>query len=72
MRRRSKPPINPRTWAAIPRNSAVTPYCPSCGSPNTRLETGEGPTGVVAPDGGAEWRSWVALHCLHCGAMEEI
>ncbi len=31
-----------------------------------------GPTGVVAPDGGLEYRGWQGYRCLKCGTVEEV
>jgi hypothetical protein len=44
--------------------------CAHCGS--SRIEPFEsyGPTGVYAPDGGAESASEEGVHCLACGAKE--
>jgi hypothetical protein len=46
--------------------------CPVCGSEAVVEIEGEGPTGVVAPDGGRESRMERAWKCLKCGAVEEI
>jgi len=45
--------------------------CLCCGSPHiTWLEHSE-PTGVVAPDGGAEYRTQAGVYCFDCGAIED-
>jgi hypothetical protein len=45
--------------------------CPWCGSPNTTSIEWHGPTGVVAPDGGQEYRSQEEYRCRDCGGVEE-
>jgi hypothetical protein len=45
--------------------------CPSCGSANVIAIESYGPTGVVAPDGGEEYRLQCGIKCNHCGAVEE-
>jgi len=55
-----------------PSSEEVERMCDTCGSTNLRYFEGEGPTGVVAPDGGAEWRSYEGFKCLDCGAVEEL
>jgi hypothetical protein len=47
------------------------PRCLNCAS--TRIEGHEhyGPTGVYAPDGGAEYRYEIGVRCLDCGAIED-
>lgn len=47
------------------------PRCSVCGSPNLRYVQGDYKTGVYAPDGGAERRTFYGYQCLECGAMEE-
>ena len=46
--------------------------CSVCDSPRLIVIEGDYATGVVAPDGGAEWRGYVGVQCLDCGAIEEI
>jgi phage recombination protein Bet len=45
--------------------------CRCCGSRNITWLEHCGPTGVVAPDGGAEYRSEAGVYCLDCGAIED-
>ena len=52
--------------------SDLGPACPSCGSPNVIAVEWHGPSGVVAPDGGLEFRSQYGLKCLACGQIEEL
>jgi hypothetical protein len=51
--------------------SQTSDGCYVCGSDD--LEDCEvwGPTGVVAPDGGKEYRQAVVTRCRRCGAEEE-
>jgi hypothetical protein len=53
---------------ATPREETV---CPICGSTNLEAFETYGPTGVVAPDGGREYRSQYGFKCSDCGAREE-
>jgi hypothetical protein len=45
--------------------------CPVCGSDEIVGWEFYGPTGVVAPDGGCEYRIERGIRCLSCGAIEE-
>ena len=44
--------------------------CVNCGSSHIEPFESYGPTGVRAPDGGAEYSSDAGIHCLDCGANE--
>jgi len=44
--------------------------CAHCGSSNIEPFESYGPTGVRAPDGGAEYSSDEGVHCLDCGANQ--
>ena len=46
--------------------------CPNCGSSALVLLSGSFPTGVFAPDGGAEQWYECALDCQECGHREEL
>jgi hypothetical protein len=48
------------------------PVCSSCGSANIVPIEWDGPTGVVAPDGGCEYRRQAGYRCRDCGAEEEL
>ena len=45
--------------------------CRCCGSPNVTWVEAYGPTGVIAPDGGAEYRYEAGVRCSDCGAIED-
>ena len=45
--------------------------CNNCGSPRIEGYEHYGPTGVYAPDGGAEFRNDVGVRCLDCGTIED-
>lgn len=45
--------------------------CAHCGSPHIQFVAGTYPTGVVAPDGGREYRDEQGWHCRDCGAVED-
>jgi hypothetical protein len=45
--------------------------CALCGSDHLIGIDWYGPTGVVAPDGGAEYRLQLGYKCLNCGAIEQ-
>jgi hypothetical protein len=47
------------------------PTCRCCGSPNIIWVEFYGPTGVIAPDGGAEYRAEGGVRCRDCGAIED-
>jgi hypothetical protein len=47
-------------------------HCPNCGSDNVLVYQGDAPTGVVAPDGGAEYRVENGLCCQSCGHVEDL
>lgn len=61
---------NTKTTPTTDRNWDVD-RCPSCGSSHITVREGDFPTGVTAPDGGAEIRHQVFIHCRACGAKEE-
>jgi hypothetical protein len=44
--------------------------CANCGSSNIEPFESYGPTGVRAPDGGAEYSNDEGVHCVDCGANE--
>lgn len=46
--------------------------CLVCGSSNLYYVEGTSPTGVVAPDGGLEYRDYYGYRCGNCGALEEL
>jgi hypothetical protein len=46
--------------------------CSLCGSGNITPIEWYGPTGVVAPDGGCEYRLQEGYKCRTCGAVEEV
>lgn len=46
--------------------------CSVCDSSRLVGIEGYGPTGVVAPDGGWEYRGWQGYRCLNCGVVEEV
>jgi hypothetical protein len=46
--------------------------CAACGSWNIDAVEWHGPTGVVAPDGGEEYRLQLGYKCRECGAIEDL
>ena len=46
--------------------------CPECASASVAMMHGMFPTGVTAPDGGAETWYECALNCQECGHVEEM
>ena len=47
-------------------------HCSVCDSERLVGFEDEYATGVVAPDGGQEWRRFIGVKCLDCGAIEEV
>jgi hypothetical protein len=45
--------------------------CALCGSASVIEIECHGPTGVVSPDGAAEYWTQYGLKCFDCGAVEE-
>jgi hypothetical protein len=54
------------------QGKANNPRCYRCDSDDLQYIEEECPTGVVAPDGGQEWRLWTGYRCRQCGAREEL
>src|SRR5438309_9124916 len=56
----------------LPQDVEIPPDagCANCGSSNIEPFESYGPTGVRAPDGGAEYSCDEGVHCLNCGANE--
>lgn len=46
--------------------------CINCGSGELRFVENYGPTGVVAPDGGAEYSYETGVECEECGCLEDF
>lgn len=46
--------------------------CSLCNSARLIGVEDEYRTGVVAPDGGEEWRRFIGVKCLDCLAIEEL
>jgi hypothetical protein len=59
-------------FLAAAGESELGPSCPACGSRNVIAVESHGPSGVVAPDGGEEFRSQEGYKCRDCGAIEEV
>jgi hypothetical protein len=65
--------VLPYLFLTATRSSDSDPVvCQACGSLNIVPFEWHGPTGVVAPDGGCEYRTQVGYKCRNCGAIEEL
>lgn len=52
------------------RFAEVTANCRACGSADIEQVESYGPTGVIAPDGGKEYRLERGTKCRACGVIE--
>lgn len=55
----------------VETDTPTIPVCPNCGSASISYVEEYAPTGVVAPDGGEEYRTDSGMRCWDCGARGE-
>lgn len=57
------------TWDELDLESPN--HCPKCNNGLMKFISGSFPTGVIAPDGGKEYRHDEMYQCDRCGFIEE-
>jgi hypothetical protein len=62
---------SPQEFVDKLRAATLERVCNACGSMDTSLLEGRARTGVSAPDGTQEWRSYTKIYCRDCGNEEE-